>query len=338
MDSPSRKSTEEKLQHSGDLGLEKPEVIFGSTKLPEAYAEHLTNDKGEVIVPDNIEALGNQQPPINADSLKRTSEHEAPKKGFKGRLLVIGGAVVATLTAGALAIGLNLPKSDDAGTPPPESNSNGSGQVVDDPEAETPAEPQTPELITSLEPTEWQTFQAAPRAEQVAYVDYGLDLNVDAHNILVEGKDRTTWTEPSRDMTGQQIVDNFNYVRDDAGFTLMIDTEGNKVLDKNEAIKKLSGAYYDTGSVIVTNAFLADRDLINAQERGFITGQKQTVISESEILEGDDQNGDPIEYKEITFVDDLDTTHTAEYVYVEYETVDNEQASTWLLYQQHLTE
>lgn len=337
MDSPSRKSTEEKLQHSGDLGLEKPEVIFGSTKLPEAFKEHLTDTSGNVIVPDSIEALGSQEPPVNANTLKQTSEHEAPKKGFKKRILAIGAGVVAVAAGGALAIGLSLPKGDDSNTPP-ETDPNGSGQVVDDPEVEAPAEPQTPELITSLQNTEWQTFQAGPRIEQLAYVDYGLDLNAESHNILVGDKDRTSWTEPSRDMTGQQIVDNFNYVRDDAGFTLMIDTEGNKVLDKNEAIKKLSGAYYDTGSVIATNAFIADRDLIQAQERGFITDQTQTVLSESEILQGDDQNGDPIEYKEIILVDNFGTSYTNEYAYVEYQTVDNETASAWLLYKQHLTE
>lgn len=209
---------------------------------------------------------------------------------------------------------------------------------VDEEPAEAEAAPVEPELVTSLKSTTWEEYAAAPRAEQVAYAYFRLDQNADRHAGAVGDRDRTTWTPPSHDMSGQQVVDNFNYVRDEAGMSYKI-VDGEHALDHDEAIKILSGAYYDNnGSVLSSKAFVQDRDYILAQDTLFITNQRQTVVSESEITPSDDREGKPVESRQITVVDQAGYTITMEFFYLEYEDVDGNTASTWLLFEQHVDE
>jgi hypothetical protein len=163
-------------------------------------------------------------------------------------------------------------------------------------------------------------------------------MNAELHATAVGERDRTTWTEPSKDMPAQGIVDNFNYVLDEVGMSYKVDSEANQVLDKDEAIKILSGAYYDTGSPVVTKAFLNDRERVLSKDNLFITDQKYTAVSESEIQVGDDQFGNPTEYKEIIIENQHGETFTTEFVYIEYTNIDGDPASTWLLYKQNLNQ
>lgn len=136
MDSPSRKSTEEKqIPHSGNLGLEKPQVIFDKTTLPEALRGPLTDDRGDIIVPDSPAGL---------------AEKEAPKKKRRGLIAGVAIGATAAVAGAALAFGTLLPKGDTTTEPGPETDPNNSGQVVEDPEGEVT----TPEE-TGIEGQEW---------------------------------------------------------------------------------------------------------------------------------------------------------------------------------------
>lgn len=315
------------IPHSGAAGYEQPVRPYDKTPLPEAVKEYHTDTDGNIIVPKNPSSL--------------TGESEAPKKK---RTKLIAGIAAGVLALGiGTGVGVSFANNGQEENPntPPEKNPNDNSQVEEEP-APVEEEPtiETPELIASLQETTWETFSASPRAEQVAYSHYRIKTNSELHAEGVGDDDRTTWTEPSHDMTAQQIVDNFNYVRDESGFSYkIVDGTGDKVLDKDEAIKILSGAYYDnSGSVFSSKSFVNDRDFILGRDTLFITDQKQTVISESEIKQSDDRDGNPVESKEITVVDQSGYNITMEFFYVEYPDTDGNTASAWLFFQQQVNE
>lgn len=236
-------------------------------------------------------------------------------------------SIAATIVAGTVWLA-------GCSTPTPEPEPAAAEESV----AATPEAEATPELITQLEGITWQEFEALPQPDQLAYVLFRLEANAERHASGVGDAERSTWTTPSKEMSGQQIVDNYNYVVDEAGLSVAVSTDGDKVLDQTEAVKLLSGAYYDTASPFVTNAFVSDRDLVLSTERMFITDRLYTVVSESEILAGDDRAGTPTEYKEIVVQGEKGDEITIEFVFVEYTAVDGSPASTWLLYKQTVAE
>lgn len=128
MDTPSRKSIEEQqLQHSGDLGLEQPQVHYDNTPLPQAFGKHLTDTAGNVIVPDNIASV---------------HEAEAPKKSRKKLFVGLGAGATAVAAGAALAFGLMLPKGDGSNTPP-ETDPSATSQPTQDPETSPTPAPET---------------------------------------------------------------------------------------------------------------------------------------------------------------------------------------------------
>lgn len=186
MDTPSRKSIEEKqLQHSGDLGLEQPGTLYGSTPLPEAFNKHLTDTSGNVIVPEDPSSLS----PV---------ETEAPKKRHNRLVLGLGAGAAAIAAGTALVVGLMLPKGDTVGTVP-EDETGSTSQPVDNSgnesenptdEGETGGETKgydnpdieriitnpnriTPEKIAAMSPAELEAFatisyESAPSPEAFA--------------------------------------------------------------------------------------------------------------------------------------------------------------------------
>lgn len=131
MDTPSRKSTEQQqLQHSGDLGLEKPVDYFDKTQLPQAFEQHLTDSAGNVIVPDS-DSIASLAP-----------ETEAPKKNRKLMIALGGGAAAIAVAAGAIfsVSALNQPeKSEPIATAPadPSETSEPTNNEIDTPSETT---------------------------------------------------------------------------------------------------------------------------------------------------------------------------------------------------------
>ncbi|MGH7218302.1 MAG: hypothetical protein ACREGE_02580 [Candidatus Microsaccharimonas sp.] len=312
--------------HSGVSGIETPVNDFDNTTLREA------EERGLIEVPGAV-------PTDLIPTYTQTAESEKPSKKKLSLGAKIGAGAAGLLIAGGAVFGVTQLNNGGENNTPPEDDPKDTTQVEEEP-APVEEEPtvETPELITSLQDTTWEGFSASPRTEQVAYSYYRLDQNADRHTDAVVDKDRTTWTEPSHDMTGQQIVDNFNYVRDESGLSYEI-VDGEHALDKDEAIKILSGAYYDnSGSVLSSKSFINDRDYILNSDGLFITNQKQTVVSESEIKQSDDRDGNPVESKEITVVDQNGYNITMEFFYLEYPDTNGDTASTWLLFEQHVNE
>lgn len=332
----SPKAAEVQPPHSGVFNDEYPVREYKETPLEEAvklpdFKSKLPEDQ-EVTV-----ASFTGQSPETVEVIESIPVKPEKKKLSLSKKLT-AGAVGIVLASGA-AFGISQAINSGEDNTPPEKNPNDNSQVDEEP-APIEEEPSNviPEKIASYSELTWEDFQREPRNDQLSYVDYRIDMNAELHATAVGERDRTTWTEPSKDMPAQGIVDNFNYVLDEVGMSYKVDSEANQVLDKDEAIKILSGAYYDTGSPVVTKAFLNDRERVLSKDNLFITDQKYTAVSESEIQVGDDQFGNPTEYKEIIIENQHGETFTTEFVYIEYTNIDGDPASTWLLYKQNLNQ
>lgn len=321
-------TTEEFLQHGGDLGLEYPVSERDRVSLEEAAPMHFDN------VPLSPATLPENMPLLYTTTTEATyTQPESKKKSRKGLFIGIGGGAAAiALAAGTFGVTSALNNGSENTPPAPNPNSTSEPAPV---ETEAPT-PSIPEAIVNLESLDYLSFDALPQSDRVAYVDYKLKANAEQHQLLAEGK--STWTEPSRDMTGQQIVDNYNYVLDESGISTRLDVETEEfVLDTDEAIKILNGAFYDTNaSPIASSAYVEQRNQLMGRDDYYVNDQKYTVISESEIVPADDRSGNPTEVKEIVVETQLGQQLKNEFVYVEYINIDGEDASTWLLYDQEL--
>jgi len=250
------------------------------------------------------------------------------KKSKRGLMIGIGGAAAAVAVAAGAVFTVNAMNSNNQSEVP---------AMPIDPagvENEEPA-PEDPEVIAAMDALDQASFEALPQEEQLMYVDYRIHANTDYYNSLIETKGKensSVWTEPSRDMSGSEILGNVNYVRDASG--LSIDDSGYKLLDKDEAVKMLYGAYYNNPtSDLMSDQFYLDRDYINnnnTTER-FVTDDIWEEVSSTELQTGKDLAGNPIEYKDVVFTTENDQKLAGRFVYKEFTSIDGDEKGAWLL-------
>lgn len=247
---------------------------------------------------------------------------------MRSSVLGLGAAVVGiTLMLGGCAATAEGPKDAMQVDEEP------STAVEEPSQPETPAEPT---LITEFTEYTWETFNEADPNAKRAYATYRIENNQDEHTKLIDGKKMSEWTETSIDMSDQAILGNFNYVLDEAYMTMGFDTQNrDHYLDHDEAIKILSGAYYNTdGDERISNSFVNARDFILSAEDAVLQADAlTTVVSSSGVAEGVDFSGDPITYKDLLLVDYEGSQLTGRFVYVEFDGAndDDEITSSWLL-------
>jgi len=198
---------------------------------------------------------------------------------------------------------------------------------------ETSAAP-APARVLEIEALDVPTYVTLPQEERLAYVDYRLVTNAAHHAISVEGKNRPMWTPVTRDMPGQQILDNFIYLSDEAGFAVQVTSEGEKLLWIEEAIKLQSGAYWDSpGPASMSNAFDRDLDFILSREgeSPFLTDQAWTLVRDGATIAGVDQGRVPVTLRDIVFTDATGVTVTGRFNFVEFTAFDGQLKAAWLL-------
>ena len=199
---------------------------------------------------------------------------------------------------------------------------------------ETPSALPVPARVLEIEALDVPTFVALPQEERLAYVDYRLNANAAHHATTIEGKNRPTWTLPTRDMPGQQILDNFIYLSDEAGFAVQVNDEGEKLLWVVEAIKLQSGAYWDSpGPAAMSNAFERDLNFILSREGDttFITDQAWTLVRDGATISGVDAGRVPVTLRDIVFTDETGVTVTGRFNYLEFTGFDGQPKAAWLL-------
>lgn len=202
----------------------------------------------------------------------------------------------------------------------------------------TPEAPAPSDVITSLEGVGYLTFEQADPSEKRAYAQHFIDERKDRHASITGDYDRTTWTEPLIDMDGQQIVDNWMYVLDEAGITDEFDAEKEAhLLDHDQAIKILSGAFYSTDDFadnsMYPSPYNGTVEFLLSRDEGYVTqdgADKKTVQNTTELSEGIGPSGEAIQFKDISYTNPQGEASVARFVYTTFSNVDGEDQSTWL--------
>lgn len=316
MDNPLR-PTEIKTPHAGSSNV--PEEVR-ERPLPQYETDSPLDANTEVPTsPTQLvnEELGEQ----------KTVTPVEKKKSKRGLMIGIGSAAAAVAVAAGAAFTVNAMNSNNQSEVP---------AMPIDPagvENEEPV-PADPEIIAQMKALSAEQFaELSQTDEQLPYVYYRIEANLDNHENLVAGwsNERPTWTEPSREMDAQAILDNVLYVIDDAELSVDMST-GVKLLDKTEAKKKLYGAFYDAPNTdIMSDYFWAVRDEIDERENTFLTDNSWEAISSTELQTGNDLANNPIEYKDITFTAEDGNEYIGRFVYKDITSVDDEEKSAWLL-------
>lgn len=298
MDRPSKKSLEQEVPHSGDLGLEKPTKEFDKTTLEEAYTTHLTDTDGNVIIPNPEE--------VSLHETETDTKETTPGKKRRNPWAIggIATATVGAVTGVALAIGLNLPKEDtsQAQDNVPEPDTKPTSQVTPEQTAPAPApvetsEPsqeQTPLAIETAESATFEQFKELSKAEQISYATWVLkdyQSFIDTY-MSVGGTARdAAMPEQSLNNTAEEIENTYVLLR-----RMIIAQNDPVVRDKlNYALHmdSATSADLDIFQQYLENE-LGDRPGFSARvqaSKGGLVGYADKILNDSQPIIHEDQNG-----------------------------------------------
>jgi len=318
MDNPIRTNPQTETEHFPHTG---------SRSVPENLRERPV-EESDIPLRETIQKTPTSATPLVGEEASAAPEkNKEKKKSKRGLMIGIGGAAAAVAVAAGAAFTVNAMNSNNQSEVP---------AMPSDPagvENEEPV-PADPEIIAQMKALSAEQFaELSQTDEQLPYVYYRIEANLDNHESLVAGwsNERPAWTEPSREMDDQAILDNVLYVIDDAELSVDMST-GVKLLDKTEANKKLYGAFYDAPNTdIMSDYFWAVRDEIEERENTFLTDNSWEAISSTELQTGNDLANNPIEYKDITFTAEDGNEYVGRFVYKDFTSVDSEEKSAWLL-------
>lgn len=245
------------------------------------------------------------------DRIRNSSELSLAKFGL-----------ITTLGFGTLTACATTPES----TPKPVETSY-TGEVTETPEA-------TPELVTNYKALNWSEYNPMPQQDRLKYVDYRLENNIDSHKAALAGKEKPAFVALTAESTPQEIVDQFVYILDEAHLQYEIKPDSsNKLVDANEGIKLLSGAFLNVEgnglSAIYDNE---KKRLIEEAEKGngpFADDTKLTATGSE--LKTEEVDGQQVTSQLISFYTDEGNEFTGRWVKVDYTSIAGEPKVTWLL-------
>jgi len=184
------------------------------------------------------------------------------------------------------------------------------------------------------------TFESLPRDERTLYPQFMIAENAWVYDTVytnnTEAKNfAIDLPEASINNTGQEILD-INLYANQMSYLQMIRTEDNpKPYDSVAGQKMLSAMFYEVGGNKTTSDNYKDnKDIRASLTTWFPISTINTATKTSEVINGKDSDGVPVEYKVVTFNNQDNETCYACFVYYEFQNYDGEGSATWLQYDQ----
>jgi len=181
-------------------------------------------------------------------------------------------------------------------------------------------------------------FQQLTTDEQLLYVQYVIDRTViggryDA--IYGKGKQNQSvvdFTPVSIDNSGQEIFDNSTFALQIAYLQIKVTDTGGAEFDLADCQKCLSFVFHDVGKdKIVSNSYTAQNTFMETLDEPIAYNILETVTNTSDLLAGTDENGNNIQYKVLTSLNDNNIMVEGKYIYHEFISYDGTRQATWLL-------
>jgi len=269
------------------------------------------------------------------------------KMGRKGQMLVAG-----TILAGVAIAGVG-------GAKWAESNSNEVPEYGGEPTIEAPvtsapveqeptAEPSTevgqddptniPEeeppvessAIERLETMSFEEFDVLNRQEQLIFVADRLD---EINGYVGYGEELENYNPvdiADINNNGNEIIQQWLYAKKAA--LLQVDMTDLVSLDKSAAKKMLTGPYYYTNDQ-VTESYSRSFETIDAAGNMIDLTDEYTATSTSELQTGVDRDGNPIQYRDISYFSSNGWAYDGRFVFTEFTNQKGERQGIWQVQQ-----
>ena len=329
----------------------------------------LFNQKGaiEQLSTDNTTQTVNYEAPTPVLENKiEGGKDKNEKSKFRIRLMKIGAAVVLAigLAAGGIFVGTKL---DNKGNNAGETGLGGGEPTEDSSSIETSATEATTvdpseSLAVTVAPNETSaetassveayakamekyvimdpvSFDALPRLDRLPYSKYLVDKTIAsgeydlAYGVgTVNEKYRLSYTEVSKENTGQQIINNDMLTTQIAYLQSMNNNKAK--IDPIKLEEVLSLNYYEVGSdeKTLSNAYLGVKNFADTLTKPIVAANITTVTDTSELMEGVDNEGNKVSYKIVTAHDQSNIENTyLRFFYCEYKSYDGSDEAVWLL-------
>ncbi len=127
---------------------------------------------------------------------------------------------------------------------------------------------------------------------------------------------------------GNEIVQQFWYLKQ-----LALNQTGDQFkhdLDQELAQKSLAGAYYYTEGVR-TNDYLLYSDVVAGLSERTYNANRYTVTNTGELQQGTDRDGNPLQYRDITYFTDTGSGYKGRFVWNEFTNAHGERVGLWQL-------
>ena len=139
---------------------------------------------------------------------------------------------------------------------------------------------------------------------------------------------------PSKDSSGQDIINNYQYVRQLSYLQYTSPDNGltDNTVNVEDGQKILSSAYYNVGyGKLVSNDYMSTKSSIEGLSAPNFLKNNVTAIDTSDLTSKETDRGDKIQYKIVTYDTSNGKRYYARYIFHEYTSYDGSQKSIWLL-------
>jgi len=270
------------------------------------------------------------------------------KKQKKNGACVLAILVLISLTVGTI---VSLNNNKNKSTNPAEatvSNSENSGtKYSEDTSDEASASnikvdsgiERTDKAMEKYEVLSSDAFDALQLDERLIYSQYLIDSTVSEGDYDIDYTNNVNGkayiikpTATSKNNSGQEILDINLYAMQISCLQITGSENRVKPYDVLDGEKSLSSVFYEVGKGKSVSEFYA---AFNAFEKKLTTGVVisyiHTNINTSELTDGKDNNGKPIQYKIVTYKDQDNSVYYARFIYHEFTSYNRETKATWLL-------
>lgn len=304
------------------------------------------NDKYSKPIPtpyenDNIAfyQTPNQQPITNQETIYNNPTPEN-KKGLSKKAIAVIASLLGVSIAAATLFGINSGNKNIPNSPVATSPANPAEKPVETINPHLNLEQRVDQYKNSVEKYKAMSvdeFETLPLNERLIYSEYIIDDTTNMYYDYVYSNDRSKYaidyTPVSLDNTGQEIIDNFLYVKQIA---ILQGVNDRYTYDPINGIKVLSNIYYDIGTngPLITQDYLDCKEARQSQKSPDFLMNIFTAINTSEITDITSCNGEKLRGKIVQFKTNDDTILYASFTCHKYKSYFDEEKSVWLLVKQ----
>ena len=181
-----------------------------------------------------------------------------------------------------------------------------------------------------------EAFDSLPMDERLPYSQYLIDQTISrgSYDTIygASGNSHENEIKPAKasiENSGQEILDIF-LLNKQVSLLQFIESEA-QPYDLKDGRKALSSVFYTVGeNKVLSNQYVAYKSFQEKLSKPTGIGDKYTCINTSDILAGTDSNGNAVQYKNVSYLNQDKETSCARFIYHEFTNYNDVRIAIWL--------